>query len=281
MDKKISSPNQLKDLIGNMSKKNHIAAGTILQNYMMERLLERVSLSEYRDNLILKGGFLISAMIGIDLRSTMDIDTTIKGIAVSEANMRKIMEEIIRIPVDDHVAFEIVSISPIHEEGAYEDFRISLLATFFTIKVHLKVDVTTGDAIIPRETEYQYRLMFEDRSIDVKAYNVYTILAEKLESVLARNVTNTRARDFYDIYILMKTKEIDRKKLWDAVVLKARERGSGIYLEKKDKYLKDIKESADLKQIWDAYQKKYPYAAGISYGDILEQIGNALDNAGS
>lgn len=268
----INSPRQLKDWINNMSKKNNLIAGTVLQNYMMERFLERVSVSKYRDNFILKGGFLIAAMVGIDMRSTMDIDTTIKGIPVNQEKIVEIVSEVLATPVDDHVTFEIKSIKPIHEAGGYEDFRLSILATFFTMRVNLKLDITTGDVIIPREVEYLFKLMFEDRSIQVKAYNLNTILAEKIESILTRNVANTRARDYYDVYILLTTRtgDIDKAELLYALNRKAEERGTLVYIEQHEKYLLDIRESQDLHLLWNAYKGKYLYAGKIEFSNVVD-----------
>lgn len=268
----ISSPRQLKDWINNIAKKNNLIAGTVLQNYMMERFLERVSLSKYRDNFILKGGFLIAAMVGIDMRSTIDMDTTIKGVSISRQEIEKIVSEILAIPVDDNVALEIKSIKPIHEAGDYDDFRLGILATFFTIRVDWKLDITTGDIIIPREVEYSFKLMFEDRRIQVKAYNLNTILAEKIESILARNVANTRARDYYDVYILLTTLagDVDMAELLDALAKKARARGTIVYIDQHEKYLADIRESRDLQTIWNAYKGKYPYAQDIEFADVVK-----------
>jgi predicted nucleotidyltransferase component of viral defense system len=170
---------QLKDWIKNKSKQTGTPANALLQTYMMERFLERVSDSTYRDNLILKGGFLIAAMVGIDRRTTMDMDTTVKGLPVSRKGIESIFNEIIAIGTDDGVAFEIQDIRNIRDISDYDDFRVSLRATLYTVRVNMKIDVTTGDAIIPREIEYNYKLMFEDRTIPVMAYNLYTILAEK------------------------------------------------------------------------------------------------------
>lgn len=199
---KIGSPRQLKDWINNMSKENNLVANTVLQNFMMERLLERISVSKYKDNFILKGGFLIAAMVGIDMRSTMDMDTTIKGIPVTRDTIENILNEILSIDLEDNVNFKLKNINSIHDVSDYDDFRVSVEAQFFSIKVNMKIDITTGDVIIPREVEYSFKLMFEDRDISIKAYNLNTILAEKVESILARNVANTRARDYYDVYIL-------------------------------------------------------------------------------
>lgn len=160
------------------------------------------------------------------------------------------------------MTFEIVSIKPIHDAGQYEDFRIGIVATFFTIKVNLKLDITAGDVIIPREVEYSFKLMFEDRNIQIKAYNLNTILAEKIESILDRNVVNTRARDFYDVYILLTTRpyDIDKSELLVAIKQKAKERGTESVIANHQKYLKDIEESTDLRAIWNAYTVKYSYA---------------------
>lgn len=274
----INSPRQLKDWIKNIAKKNNLVANTVLQNYMMERFLERVAVSRYRDNFILKGGFLIAAMVGIDMRSTMDMDTTIKGLPVSEPEIKNIISEILRIPINDNVTFEIASISPIHDAGEYEDFRVGIIAKFFTMKVNMKLDITTGDVIIPREVDYSFKLMFEDRNIMIKAYNLNTILAEKIESILARNVSNTRARDFYDIYILLTTRHYDihKDELQNAIKEKAKERGTLIYIEQHEKYLKDIRESSDLLSIWTSYATKYLYASDISFKDIVSCIENSI-----
>lgn len=192
----IGSPNQLKDRLRNKERQLGIPANTLIHTYMMERLLERISTSAYKDQFIIKGGFLIASMIGIDLRSTLDLDTTIHGLKVDEDTIRTVVQEIMSIDLDDHVRFSLDSIQRIREGGPYEDYRLLLRATFFTVKVMLKIDVTTGDAVIPREIAYAYPLLFEERSIPIKAYNLQTILAEKIETILARNVTNTRARNF-------------------------------------------------------------------------------------
>ncbi len=271
---KINTATQLKDWIKNSAKKNNLDANTVLQNYMMERLLERISVSKYRDNLILKGGFLIAAMVGIDMRSTMDMDTTIKGILVSESKVKEIIHEIISVDIDDNVKFSLKKISSIHDISDYDDFRVSLLAEFFNIRVTMKIDITTGDIIIPKEVEYSFKLLFEDRHINIKAYNLNTIIAEKVESILDRNVSNTRARDFYDVYILLtlRKSDINIKEVRQAIKHKAVERGTANVIENKDTLLKDITKSADLQKIWKSYKKKYPYAKDIEFIDIINQL---------
>ena len=275
---KIGSPKQLKDWISNLSKENNLIANTVLQNFMMERLLERIAVSRYKDNFILKGGFLIAAMIGIDMRSTLDMDTTIKGVPVNRDTVKNMLSEILSIDLDDNVSFRLKNIKNIHDVTDYDDFRISIEAQFFTIKVNMKLDITTGDVIIPGEVEYSFKLMFEEREIAIKAYNLDTILAEKIESILARNVANTRARDYYDVYILLtlQKNDIDLDSLRNAIKEKAKERNTLIYIEDKDKYLKDIEESEDLQKIWDSYAKKYPYAEGIQFSEITNVLREIL-----
>jgi predicted nucleotidyltransferase component of viral defense system len=219
-------------------------------------------------------------MVGIDARSTMDIDTTIKGLPVGEPEIRKIITDILSIPINDNVTFVITSINPIHDEVGYEDFRVGIVATFFTMKVNMKLDITTGDVIIPKEVDYYFKLMFEDRNIMVKAYNLNTILAEKIESILARNVSNTRARDYYDVYILLTTRTFDIQKLelHSAIKEKAKERGTLVYIEQHEKYLKDIRESSDLLTIWITYANKYIYAEDITFADVISCLENILSD---
>ena len=195
---------ELKDLIRNLSKKKSADAQILMRNYMMERFLERISLSEYKDKFILKGGMLVAAMVGLDARATMDLDATIKGANVSLTDVETIISNIIAIPIDDGVLFCIKRISEIMEEADYPGVRVSMETKFDGVITPLKIDISTGDVITPKEIRYRFNLMLEDRTIEVWAYNLETVLAEKLETVISRNVTNTRMRDFYDIYILQK-----------------------------------------------------------------------------
>lgn len=275
----INSPKQLKDWLRNKEKKDGLPANTLINYYMMERLLERIAVSRFHDMFIIKGGFLIASMIGVDLRSTMDLDTTIKGVPVSETTVRNMMNEIMSIELDDHVIFHLIDINNIHEEAQYEDFRITLEAHFFTIRVKFKIDLTTGDVVTPREIDYDFNLMFEDRSISVKAYNLQTILSEKIESVLARNISNTRARDYYDIYTLLKMKYSEDliSDLREALQKKTQERHTGNYLEQYSVYLQQIRMSPELHQIWRAYQNQYAYASGIPFNDIVALLQETLD----
>ena len=197
-----SNAMQLKAFIKNKARESNISAQLVMQNYMMERLLERVSLSKYKENLILKGGFLIAAIVGLDTRTTMDLDTTMKRFPLTHESIGSIFGEICAIKADDTVSFTVRRISDIREGDLYPGLRVHLTANYPPLAVPLTVDVTTGDVITPHEVEYSLKLMFDERSISVLAYNLETVLAEKLETVLSRNIANTRPRDFYDIYVL-------------------------------------------------------------------------------
>jgi len=271
---RFTSATQLKDWIKNKSKQTGVSANVLLQTYMMERFLERVFISPYRDNMILKGGFLIAAMVGIDRRTTMDMDTTIKGLPVSRDGVWRVLSEIIALDAADGVVFEIQDIKNIRDISMYDDYRVSLRAFLYTVRINMKIDITTGDTIIPREVEYQYKLMFEDRTIPILAYNLNTILAEKIETILSRNVTNTRGRDFYDVYILLSMNRdmLSKKEMLHALRVKAEERGSVDVVDNYLKHLNDIESSPEIAKIWERYIKGYPYAKGISLSDILTLI---------
>ena len=198
----IKTARQLKDLIRNLSRKKSADAQLLMRNYMMERFLDRISLSEYRDKFILKGGMLVAAMVGLDARSTMDLDATVKGTNVNVEDIENLISAIVSVPIDDGVKFQLKSISEIMDEAEYPGIRVNMTATFDGVVTPLKIDISTGDVITPGEVRYSFKLMLEERSIDIWAYNLETVLAEKLETIITRTTTNTRMRDFYDIYIL-------------------------------------------------------------------------------
>lgn len=222
------NPMQFKAIIKKKAAEAKASPQLVMQNYMLERLLERISLSEYKYNFILKGGFLISAIAGLDTRTTMDLDTTIKGFDLTEESIRNIFETICSINVNDDIKFELINIYSIRESADYQGFRVTLNANYLPISVPISVDVTTGDAITPKEIEYDYSLLFDERKIKILAYNLETILAEKIETVLSRGAANTRSRDFYDIYILFKIRgaSYDKKVLFRAVEKTANSRGT-------------------------------------------------------
>ena len=269
-----TSTTQLKDWIKNLAKEKDISANIIMQNYMLERLLERISVSKYKENFILKGGMLIGAMVGIDLRSTLDMDATIKGFDLTEDNLKNILEKIISIDIEDGITFEIEMIKDIRDEAEYSGYRVTLNGKFDTIYQKFKVDISTGDVITPKEIEYNFKLLFEDRKIGILAYNLETILSEKFEGVISKGIANTRARDYYDIFILEKFQKqnIDDIVLKKAIVNTFKERGTIYYLENINKQINDIENSEDLKEIWANYQSKFSYANDISYEDTINAI---------
>ena len=272
----ITTARQLKDLIRNLSKKKSADAQILMRNYMMERFLERISLSEYKNQFILKGGMLVAAMVGLDARATMDLDATIKGTNVSVEDVEMIISQIISIPLDDGVSFRIKRISEIMEEADYPGVRVSMETKFDGVITPLKIDISTGDIITPREIKYNFNLMLEDRTIEVWAYNLETVLAEKLETVISRNVTNTRMRDFYDIYILQKLygEQLSKDVLWDALVAttKKRETLEQIENEDIDEVFDEIQSSSVMENLWKAYQRNYSYAADIPWHTIMKSI---------
>ena len=272
----ITTARQLKDLIRNMSKKKSADAQILMRNYMMERFLERISLSEYKNQFILKGGMLVAAMVGLDARATMDLDATIKGTNVSVEDVEMIISQIISIPLDDGVSFRVKRISEIMEEADYPGVRVSMETKFDGVITPLKIDISTGDVITPKEIRYRFNLMLEDRTIEVWAYNLETVLAEKLETVISRNVTNTRMRDFYDIYILQKLygEQLSKDVLWDALVATAKKRETleQIETEDIDEVFDEIQSSSVMENLWKAYQRNYSYSADIPWHTIMKSI---------
>lgn len=219
----IKTSRQLKDKVRNMARGDSAKAQLLIRNYGMERFLERVSLSEHRDNFILKGGMLVSAMVGLENRATMDIDTSIRNMPLDTIAAKAMVEEIIAVPVDDNIRFEINDFGTIMDDAEYSGVRISLNAFLDATRIPLKIDISTGDAITPAAVIYQYKLMFEERYITLWAYNLETVLAEKIETVLSRSVLNTRLRDFYDLYVLQDTGlEIDKATLAAGLTATAR-----------------------------------------------------------
>ena len=272
----ITTARQLKDLIRNMSKKKSADAQILMRNYMMERFLERISLSEYKNQFILKGGMLVAAMVGLDARATMDLDATIKGTNVSVEDVEMIISKIISIPLNDGVLFRIKRISEIMEEADYPGVRVSMETKFDGVITPLKIDISTGDVITPREIKYKFNLMLENRTIEVWAYNLETVLAEKLETVISRNVTNTRMRDFYDIYILQKLygEQLSKDVLRDALVATAKKRETleQIETEDIDEVFDEIQSSSVMENLWKAYQRNYSYSADIPWHTIMKSI---------
>ena len=266
-----------------MSTKVDVNENIILQNYMLERVLERISVSEYKYKFILKGGMLITAIVGIDMRNYTYIYSTIKGFDLEKDNLENILDNIFKIDLDDGVTFEFKGIKEIRQEDEYGGYRVSLDAKFDKLVVPMKLDITTGDVITPKEIKYKFDLMFEERSIEILAYNMETVIADKFETIISRNVDTTRARDFYDIYILWTTqqKNFDKKLLKQAIIKKFEYRETSDKLNNIDEIMKVIEESDALKEHWKNYQSKFSYAENISYEDamkVLDEINLILKN---
>ena len=278
----IKTSRQLKDLIRNMAKETSVNAQILLRNYMMERLLERISVSEYKDKFIIKGGMLVASMVGLNVRSTMDIDATLKGANLSVSDIKVIMQDITEIPIDDNVSFVIKSVSEIMDDAEYSGIRITFDCLFDGTKTPLKVDISTGDVITPKEIIYPFKLMFEDRSIDVWAYNLETVIAEKLETVISRDVLNTRMRDFYDLYRLnaLYGKTVSKDILSAALSATAEKRGTVKLMSDAEKILTEIEDNTDMQNLWDNYRGKFSYAADISWGDVCRAVRTIARDAG-
>ena len=261
----------IKGKIRSLAKKKNLKSQEVLQIYFFERFLERLSKSKYKNNFVIKGGFLISSLIGIENRTTMDMDTTIKGIALKEEKIKEIVEEIININVDDGIKFEIKDISYIREEDEYENFRISLIANVGKTKNPMKLDLTTGDAITPGEIEYTYPCIFTQEDIKIMAYPLETILAEKYETIIRRNIATTRMRDFYDLYTIYKLKkdEIDYKILKEAIERTSYKRGSQEIMKDYEEIIEDIKEDSYLKSLWEVYLSENKYIGDLEFDKVV------------
>ena len=265
----------LKAIINNIAKENNVSAQSILQTYMLERLLERISVSKYKNNFILKGGMLISAMLGIDSRTTMDMDTTIKGFKLTEENISKIINEICNISIDDEVSFEVKKIELIREDDDCGGYRVTFEAKYMdTMPVIMKIDITTGDIITYKEIKYSFDLMLEDRKIEIWSYNIETIIAEKFESIVKRGILGTRVRDYYDVYMLLNTqsKNIDFEVLKSAIYSTAEHRNTTEIIKDSQKIIEELNSGETMKKQWERYKKDNFYARDIEYENLIESL---------
>ncbi len=278
----ISTSRQLKDLVRNLSVEKKAEAHILIRNYMMERFLERVSLSAYKNSFILKGGMLVAAMVGLDSRTTMDLDATVKGFDVGVDSVSKIVKNILSVEINDGVLFAVKSVSSIMDEAEYPGVRVSLETIFDGMRTPLKIDISTGDVITPAAVQYRFKLMLENRFIDVWAYNLETVLAEKMETVLARGVTNTRMRDFYDIYILtlLQTDNIRSEILKDAIQAVMNKRGSEKLLPDAKLILSEIAENETMQKLWQNYRKSFSYAADLEYDAVMKALSDLFRRIG-
>ena len=273
------TPEQIKGRIKSVAKQNNADARTLMRIYMMERFLERLARSEYRDNFIIKGGILVTAMIGVAHRSTIDIDTSMKNLNLSAEDALQVVNQVKDIDLDDGVSFEVKDVSNIMDEMEYPGIRVTMNANVGRLITPLKIDISTGDVITPRAIEFNYDLLLEDRSISLWSYNLETILAEKLQTVLARGILNTRMRDFYDIRMLLDTYEdkVNKAVLKDAFAATCKKRGTDHLQEQAEEIIKIIEADEQLQVLWRAYQKKYSYAAEIDYASVISGVRKLMD----
>ena len=267
----MSKAMQLKAKIKNLASKYHVPAQAVLQNFMLECLLERISISKYKDMVVLKGGMLIASLVGIRSRTTMDMDTTLKGYPLSEETIQTAFADICAIQLDDEVSFELGCIEPIRDDDEYGGYRLTIVARYEGINTPLKMDITTGDIITPSAIRYTFRSNFENKAIEVWAYTIETILAEKVETILRRSVLNTRLRDFYDVYIIMKTQRqaVSQETFVTALHATCEKRMSQKALQGKDEILRNIQSDPIMQQRWERYCKENYYANGIKFDDVI------------
>lgn len=273
----------IKRLAKEMENKYDLNYYEILQRYMFERVLERISVSNYQDNFILKGGLLLSAMFGIGNRMTKDMDATITGIDVSKDKMLKVLNEILSINLKDGVKFDVVDITDIREDDEYGGNKYHIVGKLQSLKVNLEIDISTGDKVTPRELKYKYPLIFEDRTIMITSYNIETILAEKIETVLWRGVFNSRMKDFYDIYYFLTKlrKDIDINILKEAVDNTFTKRNSFEYLNDYEQIINSIIGNERIEKLWNIYSNKYKYANGIDITEILNLLKDIINEVES
>ena len=273
---------QIKGAIINITKKTGVNANSLLQMCLFEGILEKISKSKYKNHIILKGGLLISSLIGVEMRSTLDMDTTIRGLPMNEENISKILHEILEITIDADIVYRLIKLERIRKEALYEDFCATITCRYGKINANLNIDITTGDIITPKEIQYSYEKILEEGSISILTYTIETIIAEKFETISSRNITTTRARDFYDLYMLYKLykSKIDRNVLKEAITLTSQHRNSFSLVLQYKEIVKLFYQSNSLKNLWDKYIQNNPYAKEISFDDtisIYEEIGSILE----
>lgn len=268
----IRTATQLKAKVRNLSGGDSTRAQTLIRNFIMERFLERIALSRYRNNFILKGGMLVSAVVGLDMRATMDIDTTVKSLELSKEKAVKIVEELISVEIQDGVNFVITKVTDIMEEHEYPGIRFLLEATLDNLRQAIKIDISTGDIITPGAVEYAYNLMFEDRAISLWAYNLETLLAEKLETIMARGTTNTRMRDFYDIHVIRQHIQFDSTTLKKAFFATSIKRNTTDQILDLKNILTDVESDSVMQKQWEYYQKGSFFIGELTWDEVMESV---------
>ena len=270
----INNKNSLKAKVSNLSNETNIPNKYLIQSFMFEALLRRISISHYKEKFIIKGGLLLSSIFGVNLRSTMDLDTTIKGLPLDKDTIRKVINEIISIKIDDGIKLHIENIKDIREEELYSGFNVNLNGEFDGLRTNLMIDITTGDVITYKEVEFKYNTLFDNETINIMTYNYETIIAEKFESLISRNIDNTRMKDYYDLYMFVSLKWniIDKITLKEAIYNTSKNRGTLDYMNSVNSYIDLISDDSRLKSLWNNYRRTYEYAKEISYDDTIKAI---------
>lgn len=268
-----SNANSFKAKIKNMAKDRGIPAQQLQQNFLIEQVLKLIAKSSYKDSFIVKGGYLIGQLIGLDKRTTMDLDVTLKGTTLSQENLIAIFEEILS-DSDDVFSFEVDKLEPIRQDDEYGGFSLKLNATFDTLKEVVFIDITTGDKITPREITYSMPSLFTNESIEVWTYNLETVLAEKLETIISRGVASTRPRDRYDLFTLyhIRKDEINFDVLREALANTVEKRGSKEAIDIWESQLNSIETDEYQKQLWTRYQRQFKYAQDISFEKSVQIV---------
>ena len=270
----IKNKDSLKAKVSNLASSTNIPNKYLIQSFMFEALLKRISVSKYKDKFIIKGGLLLSSIFGVNLRSTMDLDTTIKGLPLDRTTITKVINEIISIDLKDNIKLEIENIKDIREEELYSGFNINLKAEFDGLRTNLMIDITTGDVITYKEVQFEYKTLFDNEIVNIMTYNYETIIAEKFEAIISRNIDNTRMKDYYDLYMFVNLKwnDIDKTILRKAIFNTSEKRETLNYIENADKYIELINEDSKLKSLWKNYQNNYAYAKDISFENTIAAI---------
>lgn len=270
----IKNKDSLKAKVSNLASSTNIPNKYLIQSFMFEALLKRISVSKYKDKFIIKGGLLLSSIFGVNLRSTMDLDTTIKGLPLDRTTITKVVNEIISIDLKDNIKLEIENIKDIREEELYSGFNINLKAEFDGLRTNLMIDITTGDVITYKEVQFEYKTLFDNEIVNIMTYNYETIIAEKFEAIISRNIDNTRMKDYYDLYMFVNLKwnDIDKTILRKAIFNTSEKRETLNYIENADKYIELINDDSKLKSLWKNYQNNYAYAKDISFENTIAAI---------
>ncbi|MBR2694214.1 MAG: nucleotidyl transferase AbiEii/AbiGii toxin family protein [Thermoguttaceae bacterium] len=268
----IGTSTQLKAKIRNLSGGDSAKALTLIRNFVMERFLERIALSKYRNNIVLKGGMLVAAIVGLDTRATMDIDTTVRSLSLSKENAIGIVDDIIAVEIPDGIRFKITRVTDIMEEHDYPGVRFMLEAALDKMRQTIKIDISTGDTITPGAVEYSYKLMFEDRAISLWTYNLETLLAEKLETIMARGTANSRMRDFYDIHVISRQEPLNTAVLKNAFFVTSKKRSTAPLIPEFRNALPVIESDGMMRKLWENYRENSFFVGELSWGEVMKSV---------